>query len=164
MAIAVALLVVAGAADAGETIETSSFALTLPDRWVADVTTRPVSAKGPRGETLQVSSTVISGSGSAGETARLRRELEEVVLRTVQRTLSDPALITLKPLATTALPSGATLHEAVSKTRDGKAVLAQFALMGPPSVVLVTLDAPAGSAPDSIEAIRAAVIAIRWSR
>jgi len=82
----------------------------------------------------------------------------------MQRTASDPSLVTVKPLATTMLPSGVTVHEAVSRTRDGKALVAQFAMMGPPSVVLVTLDAPAATSTASIEAIRAAVTAIRWGR
>jgi hypothetical protein len=153
-----------GTAVAGQTIETDSFSLTLPDHWIPDLTTKPVSAKGPRGELLHVSSTVIQGSGPANETERLRRELEAAVVRAMQRTASDPSMITVKPLAATTLPSGATLHEAVSRTRDGKSLVAQFALMGPPSVVLVTLDTPAASATASIAAIRAAVSAIRWGR
>jgi hypothetical protein len=36
--------------------------------------------------------------------------------------------------------------------------------MGPPSVVLLTLDAPAASATSSIDTIRATVSAIRWGR
>jgi len=164
MIVAAALLAAASRVAAGPTIETDSFSLTLPDRWVADLTTKPVSAKGPRGEVLHVASTVIRGSGSADESARLRRDLEAAVLRSVQRTASDPALVTVKPLAMTTLPSGVTLHEAVSRTRDGKALLAQFAVMGPPSVVLVTLDAPAASGTSSIDAIRAAVTAVRWGR
>jgi len=158
------VLAIVGTAVAGPTIETDSFLLTLPDQWVPDLTTRPVSAKGPRGEVLRVSSTVIQGSGSADEAMRLRRDLEAAVVRAVQRTASDPSLVTVKPLATTTLSSGVTLHEAVSRTRDGKALVAQFALMGPPSVVLVTLDTPAAPASASIEAIRAAVAAIRWAR
>ena len=161
LALAFALV---GTAVAGQTIETDSFALTLPDQWIPDLTTKPVSAKGPRGEVLHVSSTVIHGSASADEAARLRRDLEAAVLRAIQRTASDPSMVAVKPLATTTLPSAATLHEAVSRTRDGKSLVAQFALMGPPSVVLVTLDTPAASASASIEAIRAAVSAIRWGR
>jgi len=148
---------------ASETIETPSFVLTLPSRWTASMYTKPVSAKGPAGELLQLSSTVLSGQGSADEAARVMRQVEEKAVKAMRLAESDPALVTVAPLKRTVLPSGVAVHEMLSRARDGKALFAQFAATGPRSVVLVSLDAPATAAA-SVGAIRESVVGIKWAK
>ena len=81
----------------------------------------------------------------------------------MRRAAADPALVTVTPLKKTVLPSGATLHEMVSKSRDGRSLLAQFSATGPRSLVLLTVELPA-SASSSVDAVRASVAAIQWAR
>jgi len=159
----VAIMASVGAAMAGATIETSSFALTLPDGWIQNLASKPVSARGPRGELLQISSSGVTGQPTPQESARILREIEEVAVRSMGRAAADPALVTVTPLKKTMLPSGATLHEMVSKSRDGRSLLAQFSATGPRALVLLTVELPA-SAASSIDAVRASVAAIQWAR
>jgi len=155
------VLAMAAAVGAGETLQTDSFALTLPDRWVGNFRARPISAKGPAGELLQISPTSLSGQGSAEEVARILRQVEEKAVQTMRTAESNSALVTVTPLKKRTLPSGATLHEMLSKSRDGKSLFAQFAARGPRSLVFVTLELPA-SAGASVDAIRRAMVGIRW--
>jgi len=157
------VLAMVGSVGAGETIETDSFALALPDRWIPDLRTKPISAKGPAGELLQVSSSSLSGQGSAEEGARIMRQVEEKAIKSMRLAEADPALLTVAALKRTTLPSGVTLHEMLPKSRDGKSLFAQFAVSGPRSLVLVTLELPA-SAAASVDAVRKGVVGIRWTK
>jgi hypothetical protein len=158
-----ALLALAATVAAGETLQTESFSLTFPDRWVGNFKTKPFSVKGPAGEILQLSSSSLSGLGSAEETAGVMRQVEDAAVKSMRQAESNPALVTVTPLKKTKLPSGATMHEMLSKSRDGKSLLAQFTAIGPRSVVLVTLESPAASA-SSVDAIRKSVAGMRWTK
>jgi hypothetical protein len=155
-----AVLAMATAVGAGETFQTDSFALTLPDRWVGNFGARQVSARGPAGELLKISATSLSGQGAA-EVTRILGQVEEKAVQTMRMADSDSALVTVTPLKKSTLSSGATLHEMLSKSRDGKSLFAQFAARGPRSLVFMTLELPA-SAGASVDAIRRAVVGIRW--
>jgi hypothetical protein len=158
-----ALLVMATGAHAGETIETSSFALTLPDRWTPDLTTQPISARGPAGELLQVSSSTLAGEGPAEETAGIMRQVEDAATRSMRKVEADPTLTTVTPISKRPLPGGGTMHEMLSRTRDGQSLFAQFCATGPRTVVLVTVQLPA-AAGRSVDAIRQSVLRLRWVR
>lgn len=157
-----AMLVMATGARAAETIETSSFALTLPDRWTPDLTTRPVSARGPAGELLQVSSSTLSGEAGE-EAAGIMRQVEDAATRSMRKVEADPTLTTVTPLRKRPLPSGGTMHEMLSRTRDGQSLFAQFCATGPRTVVLVTVQLPA-AAGRSVDAIRQSVLRLRWAK
>ncbi|MBK8073877.1 MAG: hypothetical protein IPK34_18440 [Ramlibacter sp.] len=147
---------------AADVLETASFAMTLPVGWVKNLQSKPVSARGPNGELLQVSSAKLQGSGATAEAQRIRAEMEQNVLRSIEHAANDPQLKTVTPLRKTQTPSGATVHELISQAND-RTWFAQFGAIGPSTVLLVTLEAPATSQA-SIAAVRQAVSSIKWSQ
>lgn len=128
----VVLALVTGAL-AADRIETSTFVLTLPDGWTVNANTKPLSARGPKGEALSLSSAALSGQPSAEEAARIMREAEARALTVVQMGESKAGMVTVVPL---------------EKTR---------------TILLLTLELPAAAAP-SVDAIRASVVGIRWTK
>jgi len=157
-----ATLVAAPPAGAGETLETDTFTLTLPDRWTRDLTTTPVSARGPAGEFLQISSSTLKGEGTGAEATEVMRQVEDAATRSMRKVEADPTLTTVTPLRKRPLASGGTLHEMLSRTRDGSALFAQFCAAGPHTVVLVTVQLPATAA-RSVDVIRQSVLRLRWA-
>ena len=158
-----ALLGLPAGAQAGETLETERFALVLPDRWTADRTTSPVSARGPGGELLQLSASSLTGEGSPEDAARIMRQVDEAATRSMRAAELDPTLITVTPLKSRRLAAGGTLHEMLSRTRDGQSLFAQFCATGPRTAVLVTVQLPTISA-RSVDAIRQSMIRLRWTK
>ena len=147
---------------AADVLETASFSMTLPAGWVKNLQTKPVSARGPSGELLQVSSAKLQGTGTSAEAQRIRAEMEQNVVRSIERAANDPQLRTVSPLRKSQSSSGATVHEMISQAND-RTWFAQFGAVGPSTVLLVTLEAPAASQA-SIAAIRQSVSAIKWSQ
>ena len=151
------------AASAWALIETKSFRCKLPQDWVADLKSRLVSAKGPRGELLQLTVSGLSGKGSAQEARSIVQNVEQRALAAALAAEKDGGFQTTKPLASRQLPSGFNFHQMVSTSKDEKQWLAQFVVTGPRAVVLATLDLPAASA-SSIEAVAASLQNIQWTQ
>jgi hypothetical protein len=142
--------VVVATAGAGPVLETKSLRYTLPDGWVADLTSRSVSAKGPQGELLQVTVSSLAGQGT--EARAFVRNVEERALAAMRAAERESGFRTTRPLASERLPNGANFHQLVSTSSDGKKVLAQFLIVSPRAVVLATLDLPS-AATSSIETV-----------
>jgi hypothetical protein len=151
----------AAAAYGGAAIETNSLRLTLPDRWTPDLRSKPISAKGPRGELLHLSSADLSGQGSPQEKRAVMQKVEERALAAMQAAEKDSGFKVTTPLKTEKLPNGRNFHRSVATSRDGTKLLASFVAVGPQTVVLATLDLPSSSVA-SIEAIEASLKGIQW--
>lgn len=154
---------VAAAAHAGPTIETNSLRLTLPDGWATDLKSKPVSAKGPRGELLQLSVSSLSGQGSAQEARAIIQKVEERALAALQAGEKDSGFKVTSPLKAEKLPTGSNFHRSVATSGDGTKMLASFVSVGPRTVILATLDLPSAAAA-SIEAIAASLKSIQWAQ
>jgi hypothetical protein len=114
----VSLAVLSTPAVAAEVLETGSFAMTLPAGWVKNLQSKPVSAQGPNGELLQVSSVKLQGSGAPSEAKRIRVEMEQNIVRAIERAANSPELKTVKAMRQTQIGSGVTMHEMVSEASD----------------------------------------------
>ncbi|SFU31910.1 hypothetical protein SAMN05216350_101294 [Polaromonas sp. YR568] len=147
---------------AADVLETASFAMTLPAGWVKNLQTKPVSARGPDGELLQLSSAKLQGGGTPAEAQKIRAEMEQNVLRSIERAASDPELKVVVPLRRTQGSPGVAVYELISQANDNS-WFAQFAALGPSTVLLVTVEAPA-TAQTSIVAVRQSVLSIKWSQ
>ncbi len=90
------------------------------------------------------------------------REVEENASKAMTQTATDPQLMTTMQLKKSTLKSGVTFQEMTSKTKDGKLVFAQFAVTGPRSVLLATLESPASSGSASTSVIRKSLAQIQW--
>lgn len=154
---------VAATAHAGPTIETNSLRLTLPDHWVTDPRSKPVSAKGPRGELLQLSVSSLSGQGSAQEARAIIQNVEQRALAALQASERDSGFEVTSPLKAEKLPNGSNFYRSVATSPDGTKMLASFVAAGPRAVILATLDLPS-SAAASIEAIAASIKNIQWAQ
>jgi len=154
---------IAATAHAGPTIETNSLRLTLPDRWVTDLKRKPVSARGPRSELLQLSVSSVSGQGSAQEARTVIQKVEERALAALQAGEKDSGFKVTAPLKAEKLPNGSNLHRSVATSSDGTKMLASFVVAGPRTVVLATLDLPSAAAA-SIEVIAASLKNIQWAQ
>src|SRR5262245_46153819 len=155
-------LALAATAGAGPVIETKSLRYTLPDGWVANLASRPISAKGPQGELLQVTVSSLSGQGSAPDARAIVRSVEERALAAVRAAEKESGFRTTKPLTSEQLPNGSSFHQLVSTSTDGKKVLAQFVVVSPRAVILATLDLPS-VATSSVEAIGQSLRNIQWT-
>jgi hypothetical protein len=144
-----------------DVLETVSFAMTLPAGWVKNLQTKPVSARGPNGELLQVSSAKLQGSGSPAEAKKIRMEIEQNLLRSIELGASDPRLKTVEPLRKST-SSGVIMYEMISQAKD-ESWFAQFGAIGLNTVLLVTLEAPAKSE-TSVAAVRQSMSSIKWSQ
>jgi hypothetical protein len=151
------------AANAWALIETKSFRCTLPVDWVADLKSRLVAAKGPRGELLQLTVSGLSGKGSAQEARAIVQNVEQRALAAALAAEKDGGFQTTRPLTSRQLPSGFNFHQMVSTSKDEKQMLAQFVVTGPRAVVLATLDLSAASA-SSIEAVATSLQQIQWAQ
>ena len=144
-------------------LETSTFEFTLPDGWERNLDTDPVSARGPYGELLQISSSRIRGPGGASrELQEIRKEVEAVGVRTLRLAESEPGLIVETPISRAMLDNGIVLNEVVYRANDSGWKIAQFSVIGPRTSILVSLRVPSEKK-SSIGLIRGAITRIRWA-
>ncbi|XZG71609.1 hypothetical protein ACTSKR_07050 [Chitinibacteraceae bacterium HSL-7] len=151
----------ASTASAGQTVATASWEFVAPEGWVVNLTTKPVQATGPNGELLQFSSYGIPASSQGAEAQGIRAKVEANALTAMQRAAAEAPLKITSALSSSSTSNGVPLHEIVSQSEDGKALFAQFAMLGPHAAVLITLDAQGGK--QILPAIRAAIAAIKWA-
>lgn len=159
--IASALLLLSSRVSASNIIETQTFVLTLPAGWNRNLSTRPVSAVGPGGELLQISSSRLRGSGSETEAALIRTQMEEIGVKTLKLAESEPTFIVEKALARTQLTNGAVLNEVLYFAKDSGWYIAQFSMLGPRTSVLVSLRIPRDRR-QSVDLVRESVTRIEW--
>lgn len=148
-------------ASAGQSVATNSWEFVAPEGWVVNHTTKPVQATGPNGELLQFSSYGIPASSQGTEAQGIRAKVEANAVSAMERAAAEAPLKITTPLSSGELPNGVTFHEVVSQSEDGKALFAQFAMLGPHAAVLVTLDAQQGS--NVLPVVKAAIAAIKWA-
>jgi hypothetical protein len=147
---------------ASNVLETKTFVFTLPDGWVRDLHTDPVSARGPNGELLEISSSRISGPpGDSPELARIRANVEASGVRTLRLGESEPGLTVERPITRAVLIDDVVLNEVVYHARDTGWKIAQFSVTGPRTAVFISLRVPGGRVA-SIGAVRAAITRIQW--
>lgn len=154
-------VVVASPAAAGEVIETTSFRLALPTNWTV-VPTRPISAKGPAGEVLDIDENLMSGLSSTQEYVEMKRKVVKNAIETMHGLALAFGSNAATPARREILPSGVLLHEMIS-TGKSKFDLAQFVLVSPMAVLHFTVTVPTGTR-SSVDAIRAAIISGSWKR
>jgi hypothetical protein len=152
----------ANSAFAEDAIETTSFTYVLPTGWKANLRSRPVSAKGPNGELLQLSVSSVTESGSPAEAEKVLRQVEANASKSMLEAAADSKLTTTMALKKSKLENEVTFHEIVSRTKDGAVVFAQYSATGPRSVLLATLEAPASSASASAARVRESLTQIKW--
>ena len=153
----------ASAAAAGPSIATETFVLELPEGWITNLNAKPVEARGPGGEVLQLSTAKYSGSGRPDDVRAAVKDLERIALKVVRAVEEDAQFRTTQPLLTKRMPTGDVIHSIVSASRDGQMNFAQFVNVGPRAVVLVSLEV-SNSTRSSIEVIRRAVEDTKWQR
>jgi len=151
-----------GLASASNILETQTFVLTLPKGWVRDLDTNPVSARGPQGEMLQISSSRIRGSGDPNELAQIRQEMEDIGLKTLRLGESEPGLVVETAIARSEPSPGVVLNQVVYLVKETGWRIAQFSALGPRTSVLISVRIPKGNT-RSLAEIRKAVQAIAWA-
>ena len=155
-------LLLPGLTWASNILETQTFVLTLPKGWVRNLDTSPVSARGPQGETLQISSSRIKGAGDPTELAQIRKEMEEIGLKTLRLAESEPGL-TIEAAITRSEPSnGVVLNEVTYLAKDTGWRIAQFSVLGPRTAILVSVRIPKGNY-SSLGELRKSIRAIAWA-
>jgi hypothetical protein len=110
-------------------IQTSSFKVELPAGWTVNLKTDPVSATGPDGQTLEVSSFAVSGSGSSSELEAVLASLAERLKSTMLRAASNEMFAPGARTSERNLPGGVKFIEAHAKALDSSMVFAQVGLV-----------------------------------
>jgi hypothetical protein len=147
---------------ASNILETSTFVFTLPESWERDLHSSPISARGPSGELLQISSARITGpSGKSRELDGIREELEAVGVRTLRLAETESGLAVEKPITRVVLPNGSILNEVTYRARDTGGESVQFSVLGPRTAVLVSLRVSSAQT-ETVAAVRAAILRIQW--
>jgi hypothetical protein len=121
-----------------------------------------VSARGPNGELVQISSSRITGpAGASQEVSDIRANMEAIGVRTLRLAEGEANLKVEKPVTRTLLTNGAVLNEVVYHATDTGWKVAQFSILGPRTAVFISLRVP-GTQVASVGAIRNAVTGIAW--
>jgi hypothetical protein len=141
-------------------LETDTFRFSMPSDWTI-ASLKPALITGPGGENVQLSSFAIHGSDNPDERERILQEVAENARKAMRAAAADPSLRATKELMDSRTKNDDLLIEMHSETTDGATLFSQFAIAGPKTVVLATIEA--GSARSaSIDVLRNAVENIEW--
>ena len=140
-------------------VESDSLRIVLPPKWKVRRDANPISARGPEGEILKVTSFSISGGGPSQELAEIRAELVMKLRRTIEQTASEEVFTGFSGITEEQMPS-ATLLFATLKSRKGEFSFWQYGLVGPRTGVYANCQFPPGAT--STQAMLAAVKAVEW--
>ena len=142
-------------------LESSTFRLTLPEGWQLDVHSTPVAGRGPSGEAVIVSASRMDGDQRTAFGSSLHHQLLANARTQMEKAASHPRLTVIQPPTEQPVGEGNTFLEMRLISGDGETIVAQFAMAGYSSVVLVAFESPARHA-ESLERIRDAVMRIEW--
>jgi len=141
-------------------LETNSFRLSMPSDW-AITSLKPAIITGPGGERVEVSSFAIQGSGNHDDLESVLQEVVQNSREAMRAAAADPQLRIAKDLTESRTKSHDILIEMHCETMDASTLFLQFAIVGPRTVVLATIEVEKEHTP-SVDVLRSAVENIEW--
>lgn len=139
-------------------LETDSLRIELPEGWRVRQT-QPVSAVGPDGEILKISSFSISGDGPAAELEHIRAEVTEKLKNNIARAAEEPVFKNFSGVAETSTVHG-PFYSASLLSIDGKQVFMQYGVLGPRTFIYANCQFPIAA--ESRDAVLTALKAVEW--
>ena len=150
-----------GKASAGETIATDYWEYEAPANWSMDRTSSPPRSIGPRHELVQLSSQSIPSIHEGENAVAVREKIETAARELIVQAATESDLRNTKPLTKTVLAPELKVYEIVSESLNGRELLAQFFLVGPHAIVLITFEA--SPTDGSLDDIRRSILRMKWA-
>jgi hypothetical protein len=152
---------VSSTATAGQTIATGAWEYEAPAGWSIDRNSEPAQSVGPLKELVQFSTYHLPSVSEGGKALAIRTEVESNGLKAIEESSTQDGFKVTLPLKTFKPAPELTVHELVSVSKNGESVLAQFLIVGPHAVVLITYQARAPAS--SLKDVRQAVHKMKWA-
>ncbi|WP_157281600.1 hypothetical protein [Methyloversatilis universalis] len=146
-------------APSSNVLETPTLRIVLPPDWKVKLRTSPISAVGPRGEVLKVTSFAVTGNGTPEELAGIRTELLGKLHRTIEATAAEPVFTEFSGVTEETLPSAMLLVATLKSVRGGFAFW-QFGLLGASTALYANCQFPPTAS--SQESVSAAIRGTEW--